>query len=456
MEKRPKRLGEILIENGLLTKSQLEFALGIQKKEGGLIGEILLKHGFVSEKDIVNALIKQEEYIYVHKETPLEALKNKAWVIIVSLSLTIFLLFVSRRILFIENINNKLYGVLLDVEYSLRHPPPAINDILLVTIDNDTLSNMPYRWPYPRSDFAAAIENLKKAHPRLIAIDFAFLGKSVNPREDEALRNALNFNGKIILASSLNEQGELDFSNSPFYNAATTGIITKLQDSDEVIRRCLTYLVSQNKNEEDIGFLSWEMQVLKKAKNIDLKSFITSDSALIFMNNSGEEWVVPVEADTKSFLIRFRSRTRDFRRIGFYRILKGSFDPGMVKDKIVIIGVLSTLLQDLKHTSIGWLPGMTLNTNAFLTLYTHDFLRSAPKYAEYAVIILGVILGTFFATLLNSLKAAILLFCEILIFFLLSYILILCGYVWNYAVLPLALAVCPVLSKKIIYYCRIV
>jgi len=58
------KLGDILINQGLLTKEQLSLALDSQKKEGGKLGEILLKQDFVTDKDIAQALSKQLGVLY--------------------------------------------------------------------------------------------------------------------------------------------------------------------------------------------------------------------------------------------------------------------------------------------------------------------------------------------------------------------------------------------------------
>ncbi len=63
--KAPKRLGEILIENGVLKEADLKKALEIQKEEGGLLGQILVAKGFVTEEDVVIALAHQLNYPYL-------------------------------------------------------------------------------------------------------------------------------------------------------------------------------------------------------------------------------------------------------------------------------------------------------------------------------------------------------------------------------------------------------
>ena len=52
-------LGEILIQRKRITREQLEAALQTQKKEGGYIGEILVRLGLLDERDIVVALVIQ-------------------------------------------------------------------------------------------------------------------------------------------------------------------------------------------------------------------------------------------------------------------------------------------------------------------------------------------------------------------------------------------------------------
>ncbi|GEM_PF-1330101 len=453
MGKQSKKLGEILIENGVLTEDLLNSALEIQKKEGGLIGEILLKNGFVTEKDVVAAVVKQRDYIYVIEESAVELLKKKIFVIVASLFLAIIFLSISDFLPLAKNIDSSFYGALLNAEYALRRPPRAINDILLVTIDNETLERMPYKWPYSRSDFVTVIENLKKYDPRVIAFDFAFYGKSDDP-ENVLLQNTLKSDPRIVTAIAINQHGELDFSNTLATKETAAGIITKLQDQDEIIRRCLTYMASGNKNDPNRAFLSWEMQILSAAKGIDLKSFSSEASTLKFRNQAGKAWVIPVDADTKSFLIHFRARTRDFKRISFYRVLKGDFDPWMVKNKIVMIGVASALLQDMQHTSIGWTPGIALNANAFLTLYTRDFLKNAPRLCEYIVLVIGVTLTAFFMTVLSFWKTAVLILIEIISFLALSYIFLLRGYIWNYALFILAILTLPLISKKIVFFLK--
>jgi type IV pilus assembly protein PilB len=64
--RRRGRLGEILMDNGLISEEQLEVALQAQRESGKRLGQILVEHGAVTEDDIAWALSTQLGYPYVH------------------------------------------------------------------------------------------------------------------------------------------------------------------------------------------------------------------------------------------------------------------------------------------------------------------------------------------------------------------------------------------------------
>jgi hypothetical protein len=63
--KKKRKIGEILIEDGLLSKAQLEEALVFQKEKGGMIGRILIEKKFVDEESLIGALGKQFKIPYI-------------------------------------------------------------------------------------------------------------------------------------------------------------------------------------------------------------------------------------------------------------------------------------------------------------------------------------------------------------------------------------------------------
>lgn len=59
MKSANKKLGEILLEEELITAKQLKQALGEQEQAGGFLGEILVRMGLIDEEELTTCLVKQ-------------------------------------------------------------------------------------------------------------------------------------------------------------------------------------------------------------------------------------------------------------------------------------------------------------------------------------------------------------------------------------------------------------
>jgi type IV pilus assembly protein PilB len=63
--KKTKRIGEILVDAGLITKKQLEEGIDKGKRTGARLGSVLIEAGAVTEEDVTKALSEQYEMPYV-------------------------------------------------------------------------------------------------------------------------------------------------------------------------------------------------------------------------------------------------------------------------------------------------------------------------------------------------------------------------------------------------------
>lgn len=60
------RLGEILVQQKLLSEEQLQFSLGEQKRTGRKLGRVFIENGFVTEEQISSAFAKQLNIPYIN------------------------------------------------------------------------------------------------------------------------------------------------------------------------------------------------------------------------------------------------------------------------------------------------------------------------------------------------------------------------------------------------------
>lgn len=69
MQKDFKRIGEILIERGLITQAQLYDAIREQSVRGGFLGEVMISKGWITEEKLLEALARQFGMQYINLRT---------------------------------------------------------------------------------------------------------------------------------------------------------------------------------------------------------------------------------------------------------------------------------------------------------------------------------------------------------------------------------------------------
>ena len=74
----------------------------------------------------------------------------------------------------------------VDVRFKIRGPLAPPDDVVLVQVDERTLSDLKLRWPFPRSRHARVLDRLDAAGARVIAIDLQFTERT-DTDEDNAL-----------------------------------------------------------------------------------------------------------------------------------------------------------------------------------------------------------------------------------------------------------------------------
>jgi hypothetical protein len=63
-----RRLGEVLLQERLVTKEQIEEALADQSVTGELLGEILVRKGYVAERNIAETIATQYSFPYLEPD----------------------------------------------------------------------------------------------------------------------------------------------------------------------------------------------------------------------------------------------------------------------------------------------------------------------------------------------------------------------------------------------------
>ena len=93
----------------------------------------------------------------------------------------------------------------VDARFRLRGPMQPPSGVVLVQVDEKTLSDLRRRWPFPRAVQARLIDRLAAARPRAIAIDLQYT-EPTTVDDDNALIEAIQRAGHVVLAGYIDTQ----------------------------------------------------------------------------------------------------------------------------------------------------------------------------------------------------------------------------------------------------------
>ena len=265
----------------------------------------------------------------------------------------------------------KYENVLIDFRFKFSKSSIQSEDIIIVDIDASSINKLSL-WPWPRSYWGTAIENLNKYGASIIGIDVLFDTNSLNNEEDASFSKTLSQYNNIVLASrkyiEKNKHYELELWSNPiklFSKHSSFGFVNFPFDSDGIIRQSYTQL-SSNQTPLPVSFDSLIVSIFK---------------------NSYPKIIYPPHTESfDTYYINF-SLSKGFQHIPFFLILEDRPPhPDIFKDKIVLIGASDPSLNDLYFTPQGILPGVDIHAYNNLNLLKEDYITKTPSYINYIVL----------------------------------------------------------------------
>jgi serine/threonine-protein kinase len=267
----------------------------------------------------------------------------------------------------------------VDARFRIRGPitPPA--DIVLVQVDETTLSEMQQRWPFPRAVQADLIDRLAAAKPRAIAIDLQYTEPTTED-DDNALIEAIDSADGVVLATTtVDDQGATNVLGGDDVVSdigARVGSALMPLDADGAIRRAAYQLE---------GLESFAVVTAEVATNRQVDPF-----------DEDRTW------------IRYVGPPQTLPSYSYSQVLKGRFPPATFENKIVVVGTEALRLKDASTTSTtdgSLMSGPEVQGNAIATVLANLPLRSAPGIVGLALIALMAALVPLAAVLVRPLIA---------------------------------------------------
>jgi serine/threonine-protein kinase len=250
----------------------------------------------------------------------------------------------------------------VDARFRLHGPakPPA--GVVLVQVDEKTLSDLHRRWPFPRALQARLIDRVAAARPRAIAIDLEYT-EPTTVDDDNALIEAIHHAGHVVLATTaVNDQGETNVLGGDAVVSeigARVGSALMPLDADGAIRRA-AYQVE--------GLESFAVVGAEMATNRQVEPF-----------------------DSKTTWIRFAGPPGTLRAYSYSDVLRGRVPAAALRGRVVVVGTSALRLKDASTTSTtrgSLMSGPEVQANAIATVLAGLPLTSPGAAVDAALILL--------------------------------------------------------------------
>jgi diguanylate cyclase (GGDEF)-like protein len=262
-------------------------------------------------------------------------------------------------------------------------PPKNIDKIVVISVDDESFKLLNKKWPWRRLMFAYLVDKLAADKPKVISLDFSFIGKSDIEDDDRIISEAFFDAGNVLSASYFAHDGQY---MKPLEKIAASslgyGFINKPRDADFYVRRARSVLFSKEDKAIDYSLV---LKTFAVFKNIPLED-IKYDGKNIVIKDA----LIPVDKEG-SYPVDFRLRFNEFKVIPFWQIIKVDFPPGTFKDKIVLVGPTNEILHDVHNTPLGLMPGAIINANELLMLVNNNFVKYLPKWLEFLLLCIFVV-----------------------------------------------------------------
>jgi adenylate cyclase len=266
--------------------------------------------------------------------------------------------------------------------------PPSPN-IVIAGIDDNTLENYG-RWAeWPRSFHAQAIDNLRQAGAQVIGFDVVFTDSSSG---DEMLAIAMSEADNVVLAivgTQLATGGGTKITYDNFLlpvasleqAASSIGHANVVPDGDGTVRR-LPLIVESGSGQV---YPSLTLAVLYRHFSRTLPQEYPLENGKISLLARD----VPVDA---SYCLHINFAADSERRpyISYGDVISGAFDPSVVNNKIVLIGMTATGEPDTWAipTAVSNVPGVFIHAGAMDTILTERFLIETGNVVTLLVMLL--------------------------------------------------------------------
>jgi CHASE2 domain-containing sensor protein len=294
---------------------------------------------------------------------------------------------------------------------NLREDPTVDQRIVLVNIGS-----------LSRRDIARQIQIINQHKPRVIAFD-GFFNCEGGLRDSINCPQLLDVMGNLMLSNAIQEAGNVILGEKLMQTDSLAQFDTNLSDSlelsdpmfDQFAKRGFVSLPTDATYQEDVKLCRtiWPQMTVNGKQELAFSTQIAmqydSVKAKKFLNRNNEEEIINFRGNIEVMQLRINSLknsdtgstnfTTMFYVIDYEDLFSGNFDPGLLKDNIVIMGYLGEYIGDSAWEDKFYTPlnkkiggranpdmfGVVIHANIVAMILNEDYVNELADWQKFAI-----------------------------------------------------------------------
>lgn len=271
--------------------------------------------------------------------------------------------------------------------------------VVIVAIDEEALEQNLRLEQWPRTLHATAIENLSAAGARVVIYDILFADPSSDRSEDAALASAIEQADNVVLAAagqgtpSLDRDGaifdSLLFPLDELASGATVAGANLITGDDGKVRQVPMAVGDVAGNQLPSMALA---AIYRQFLSTPPEPLPIDGDEFVILEGTQFERTAPLE-DGGVMRVNYTGGSDRFETIGFQRVLENEFDPDVVANKIVVVGLLATAADVHSVPLLDRAHGVEVQANALDTMLRARFLRLTSDGVTFGIMLLFVVIA---------------------------------------------------------------
>ncbi|MBN2144123.1 MAG: CHASE2 domain-containing protein, partial [Candidatus Aureabacteria bacterium] len=328
-----------------------------------------------------------------------------------------------------KNLEYKYNDLDQKAAYAIRKKPALGKEAVFVLIDPKTDTAFKYRTPYPRKIIAEILIKLKSCFPRLIVMDYVFMGTSDDKQEDQRLVKAIEKTQPILFSYVQSDGSVYPVPDLFTHYAKGTGIVSLIRDSDGVHRSMRPFYFDKASMKQyycALALLALEYFRLPfSVLDVDL----TTDSLVVKDPRSP---LKPAYYGKKCRMeFKHYYRLKDTQAVSFIDVYENRVSPEFFKDKVVFLGRESNIHHDIHRSPLGLELGCVIVYNIFLTYINNAFPVPLNPVYHFLLSVLLVLLSFSFLNRTSIMKKWIITLSMLVWVFLIQYLFFCLNISWR-------------------------